>query len=121
VGGSLIGAELRYALFDDGIATPALGVRLSGTKLSGVSYLELSTVALDAMLSKKLTVVTPYVGAGVVRTQSKLGVASLHDEKINKSRVFIGLNASFLISNVSIEAEKLGDNTSLSAKAGFRF
>jgi hypothetical protein len=121
VGGSLFGAELRYALLDDGIATPALAMRLSGTKLSGVSHLDLSTWALDAMLSKKLTFVTPYIGAGAVRTQSKASVANLQEETISKSRVFIGVNTNFLLANFAVEAEKLGDNTSLSAKVGFRF
>jgi hypothetical protein len=121
VGGSLFGAELRYALLADGMTTPALAVRLSGTRLSGVSYLDLTTMAVDAMLSKKLTFVTPYVGAGAVRTRSKASVANLQEETINKSRVFIGVNANFLLANFAVEAEKLGDNTSLSAKVGFRF
>ena len=121
IDGSLIGGELRYALLDDGIATPAFAVRLSGTKLSGVSHLDLSTVALDAMLSKKLTFVTPYIGGGTVRTQSKTDVAGLREEKFNKSRVFVGVNANFMLANVAVEAEKMGDNTSLSAKVGFRF
>jgi hypothetical protein len=121
VSGTLIGAELRYAILDDGVATPALAVRLSGTKLSGVSHLDLSTVALDAMLSKKLALITPYIGAGTVRTQSKVNVGGLNEEKINKSRVFVGVNANVLLANVAVEAEKMGDNTSLSAKVGFRF
>lgn len=121
VSGTLIGAELRYAILDDGIAVPALGVRLSGTKLSGVSQLDLSTVALDAMLSKKLALVTPYIGAGAVRTQSKVDIGGLREEKFNKSRVFVGVNANVLLANVAVEAEKMGDNTSLSAKVGFRF
>lgn len=121
VDGSLVGAELRYSVLDDGIAMPALGVRLSGTKLFGVSEVSLSTVALDAMLSKKLAIVTPYIGAGTVRTQSRANVAGLREETFNKSRVFVGLNVNILITNVAVEAEKMGDNTSLSAKVGFRF
>lgn len=121
VGGSLIGLEARYAILDDGLTTPALGVRLSGTKLSGVSKLNLSTVAVDAMLSKKLTLVTPYIGAGSVRVKSGADVAGLRDESFNKSRVFIGMNVNFLLANIALEAEKMGGNNSVSAKAGFRF
>ena len=121
VGGSLIGLEARYAILDDGLTTPALGVRLSGTKLSGVSKLSLSTVAVDAMLSKKLTLITPYIGAGSVRVKSSADVAGLRDESFNKSRVFVGMNVNFLLANIALEAEKMGDNTSVSAKAGFRF
>lgn len=121
VNGTLIGLEARYAILDDGLATPALGLRLSGSKLSGVNKLDLSTVAVDAMLSKKLTLVTPYIGAGSVRVKSSADVAGLREESFNKSRVFIGLNANFLLTNFALEAEKMGDNTSLSAKAGIRF
>ncbi|MCY7386688.1 MAG: hypothetical protein LH481_01255 [Burkholderiales bacterium] len=121
VDGTLIGLEARYAILDDGLATPALGVRLSGSKLSGVNRLDLSTIAVDAMLSKKLTLITPYIGAGSVRVKSSAAVAGLREESFNKSRVFVGLNANFLLANVAVEAEKMGDNTSLSAKAGFRF
>ncbi len=121
IGGSLIGLEARYAILDDGLTTPALGVRLSGTKLSGVSKLNLSTVAVDAMLSKKLTLVTPYIGAGSVRVKSGADVAGLREESFNKSRVFIGMNVNFLLANIALEAEKMGGNNSVSAKAGFRF
>ena len=121
IGGSLIGLEARYAILDDGLTTPALGVRLSGTKLSGVSKLNLSTVAVDAMLSKKLTLVTPYIGAGSVRVKSSADVAGLREESFNKSRVFIGMNVNFLLANIALEAEKMGGNNSVSAKAGFRF
>lgn len=121
VDGSLFGAEMRYAILDDGLATPALGIRLSGSKLTGVSHLSLSTIAVDAMLSKKLTIVTPYIGAGTVRVSSRADVAGLREENFNKSRVFIGMNVNFLVSNLAFEAEKMGDNTSLSAKVGFRF
>ena len=121
VGGTLIGLEARYAILDDGLTTPALGVRLSGTKLSGVSKLNLSTVAVDAMLSKKLTLVTPYIGAGSVRVKSSADVAGLREESFNQSRVFIGMNVNFLLANIALEAEKMGDNNSVSAKAGFRF
>ena len=119
--GSLIGAQARYAILDDGLATPAFGVRLSGSKLIGVGNVSLSTVAVDAMLSKKLALVTPYLGAGSVRVTSSADVAGLREESFNKSRVFIGMNVNFLVTNFALEAEKMGDNTSLSAKLGFRF
>ena len=121
VNASLIGLEARYAILDDGLTTPAIGVRLSGSRLTGVTKLQLSTVAMDAMLSKKLTLITPYIGAGSVRVKSSADVAGLREESFNKSRVFIGMNVNFLLANIALEAEKMGDNNSLSAKAGFRF
>jgi hypothetical protein len=118
---TLYGAELRYALLDDGLATPAVGVRLSGTKASGLGDLDVSTAALDLMVSKKFTAITPYAGGGTVRVQSRVRGSSLAEERFNKGRFFAGVNVNLLAANLAFEAEKMGDNTSLSAKVGFRF
>ena len=42
-------------------------------------------------------------------------------ERIDESRVFGGLNLNFVAVNLAFEAEKMGDNVSLSAKVGWRF
>lgn len=118
---SLFGAEARWALIDDGIATPAVGLRIAGTKETGVGQIDLSTLSADIVLSKKLTFVTPFIGAGRVQVKSKPNVGGLKEEKFNQSRIFAGLNANFAVVNVAVEAEKQGDITSLSAKAGWRF
>ena len=121
VDATLYGAELRYAILDDGIAVPAVGVRLSGTKAAGLGTLRFATAALDLTVSKKFALVTPYAGAGTVRVQSSVRGTALGEESFNKSRVFAGVNLNLLAANLAIEAEKMGDNTSLSAKLGFRF
>src|SRR5258708_24594496 len=64
VGATVFGAYLRCAILDDGLATPALGLRLSGTKASGLGDMSLATIALDVMASKKFTALTPYLGGG---------------------------------------------------------
>lgn len=121
VGATLFGADLRYALMADGIATPAVAVRASGTRTTDLGGLKVSTMAADLMVSKKLTLVTPYAGAGVVRTVAKPGVAGLSEEDFRKSRVFFGANFNFAVLNLAVEAEKLGEHATLSAKAGWRF
>lgn len=121
VSATLFGADLRYALLDDGIATPAVAVRLSGTRATGLGDLKVSTGTLDLMASKKFTVLTPYVGAGVVRTWSSVSDSPLRDERVNQSRYFGGLAFTLLAVNLAFEAERAGDNTSLSAKLGLRF
>lgn len=118
---SLFGIEARYALLADGITTPAVGLRVAGTKETGVSQVDLSTIGADVVVSKKLTFITPFAGLGRVQVKSKPNVGGLAEEKFNQSRVFAGINANFALVNVAVEAEKQGDNTSLSAKAGFRF
>lgn len=118
---TLFGAELRYAIIQDGLTTPAVAARLSGTKATGLGDLEVATVALDAMVSKRLTAITPYAGAGIVRVQSKVRGSALAEERFNQSRFFLGVNLNLLMTNFAIEAEKMGDNNSISAKVGFRF
>jgi len=118
---ALFGAELRYAILDDGLARPALGVRLSGTATHGLGPIDITTAALDVLVSKKFTLLTPYAGAGVVRVQSKAGGVGLADEKFNESRIFGGLNLNLVAANFAFEVEKMGDNTSISAKVGWRF
>lgn len=121
VSATLFGADLRYAIIDDGLATPAVALRLSGTKASGLGDLSISTAALDVMASKKFTALTPYMGAGTVRVQSSARGTGLDEVRFNKGRVFGGLNVNLIGVNVALEAEKMGGNTSLSAKLGLRF
>jgi hypothetical protein len=121
VDATLIGGELRYALLDDGIATPAVGLRLSGTKATGLGDLNFSTAAADVVVSKRFTAITPYVGGGTVRIQSSVNSAVLAKERFNRSRAFAGVNLNLLAVNLAFEAEKMGDNTSLTAKVGWRF
>lgn len=121
VDATLYGAELRYAILDDGIARPALGLRLSGSRAAGTGELRIGTAAVDLMVSKKLALVTPYAGGGAVRVHSSARGTPLAEERFNKGRVFAGVNVNLLAANLAFEAEKMGDNTSLSAKLGLRF
>ena len=117
----LFGAGVRWTLADDGWVFPALGIRASATRATGTGDLKLSTAAIDLMVSKKFTAVTPYVGAGMVRTQASVTNSVLREERISESRVFAGVNLNLLAANLAFEAEKMGDNLSLSAKLGWRF
>jgi hypothetical protein len=121
VSARIFGADLRYAIVEDGLASPAVALRLSGTVSSGMGDLEVSTLALDVMASKKFTLLTPYVGAGAVRVRSRASNTALEEVSFNKGRVFGGINVNLVGVNLALEAEKMGDNTSLSAKVGLRF
>lgn len=121
ISASLFGADLRLSVLDDGLATPAVAVRLSGTRAGGLGDLRVATGAFDVLVSKRFTAITPYAGAGSVRVQSKVSGSSLREERFTKGRVFGGVNVNLLAINLAFEAEKMGDNTSLSAKVGWRF
>ena len=117
----LFGADLRYALVQDGLATPAIALRLSGTRATGLGDLRLGTAAADVMVSKRFTALTPYAGAGLVRTTARASNADLGEVRSDEARVFVGLNLNLVAVNLALEAEKSGDNRSLSAKLGWRF
>jgi len=119
--GTIVGAEVRWAAIDDTLTTPAVALRLSGTRTTGLGDVKADSVAADVMVSKRLTLVTPYAGVGTVRSGVKASGTALAEEKFTKTRGFLGVNVNLALVNLAVEAEKQGDNTTLSAKAGWRF
>ena len=118
----LWGAELRYAILDGGVAEPALGVRGTYTKLSGVKNLDFHTTGLELLVSKGLAIFTPYAGAGRVWTTSEpVGIPGLKKEEFAQGKYFVGGNINLGLANIALEADKTGGATSYSAKLGFRF
>jgi hypothetical protein len=67
----LWGIEVSKAILDGTLATPALGVRATYSRLASVNDLDLQTAGIDASISKGILFVTPYVGAGAVWVNSK--------------------------------------------------
>lgn len=117
----LFGADLRYALVPGGMAIPAVAVRLSGTRATGLGDLRLATLAADVMVSKGFASFTPYAGAGLVRTSARASGTDFREVRSDEARLFIGLNLNLAVVNLALEAEKSGGNRSLSAKLGWRF
>ncbi len=113
----LYGAELSKSILDGTMATPAVGVRATYTKLAGVSDLGLQTYGVDASISKGFLFITPYAGAGMMWINSEakgnlqtLATASplgpLKEETISVPRVFGGLKISpFPLLGITAEAE----------------
>lgn len=108
----LYGAELSKAILDGGMATPAVGVRATYTKLAGVNDLSLQTYGVDASVSKGFLFITPYAGAGMMWVNSNARgnlhtlVPSLTSETISVPRVFGGLKLSPLpLLGITAEAE----------------
>jgi hypothetical protein len=112
----LYGAELSKAILDGTLATPAVGVRATYTKLAGVDDLSMQTYGIDASISKGILFLTPYCGAGMMWINSEakgdlksLSIAagnSLSKETIAVPRIFAGLKISPLpLFRVTLEAE----------------
>ncbi len=118
----LWGGEVRYAILKGGVAEPALGVRGTYSKLTGVSQLNFHTTGLELLISKGLTIFTPYAGVGRVWTTSEpVGISNVTKEEYALGKYFVGGNLNFGIANLAVEADKTGGATSYSAKLGFRF
>ena len=96
----LYGAELSKSILEGGVASPAVGVRATYTKLAGVNDLSLQTYGIDASVSKGFLFVTPYAGAGmmVINSEAKGNLKkltpTLTSETISVPRLFGGLKIS---------------------------
>lgn len=118
----LWGAELRYAIIKGGAVTPALGLRGTYSKLSGVDQLDFHTRGLELLVSKGFVFFTPYAGAGRVWTVSEpVGVTNVSKEEFTQGKYFVGGNFNLGLVNLALEADRTGDAASYNAKLGFRF
>jgi hypothetical protein len=116
------GGELRYAILEGGTASPALAVRGSLTRLSGVDQLAFDTRGLDVSISKGFGFLTPYAGIGRVWIESDpRGTGGLQKEEFELTKVFVGIGMNFAVLNLNVQADKTGDATSYSLKLGWRF
>ncbi len=117
----LTGYELRYAILDGGTVTPAVGIRLAGTSLTGVDNYEMSTRSLDLSISKGFLMLTPYAGIGRVWTSSDIDSTALDSVDFSQSKLYAGININLGLLNIAVESDKTGGYSSYSAKLGFRF
>lgn len=116
------GGELRWAFIQGSTVMPAVGVRASVSKVSGVDELALDTRGLDLSISKGFAFLTPYGGVGRVWVNSEpRGVPTLQSEDFTLNKVFVGVGMKFLFLNFNFEADKTGDVSAYSAKIGIRF
>ncbi len=67
----LYGGEVSKAVLDGGVVSPAIGVRATYTKLTGVDDLSLQTYGIDTSISKGFLFLTPYAGAGLLWISSE--------------------------------------------------
>lgn len=120
----LLGGAIGYSLIEGGVTLPALTVRATATKLSGVDGLNLDTQSVELTISKGFALLTPYAGIGRVRVASEpTGIAALglRKESFDLDKIYAGLNINFGLMNLAFETDKTGDAASYSAKFGFRF
>lgn len=123
----LWGIEVSKAILEGTAATPALGVRATYTRLSGVNDLDLQTAGIDASISKGFLILTPYAGVGGVWVNSdakghlKALAPGLDSENVFQPRIFGGIKFSPLpLVGVTAEVE-YQQRPIYSLKAGLSF
>ncbi|MGH8516507.1 MAG: hypothetical protein ACREUE_03505 [Panacagrimonas sp.] len=117
----MFGAEVRYALLEGGVATPAIGLRGSYSTLSGVDEVDFDSYGIELAISKGFGPLTPYAGVGQVWSELKPDSEfGLDKEKIDDTRVFVGLRLSALI-GLTPEYERIGDRDVFNLRFGFAF
>jgi hypothetical protein len=118
------GGELRYAPVSGGAAQPAIGIRGSYTRLTGVDQLELNTKGVDLSISKGFLMLAPYAGIGrlwVASTPVNMPASTPAKESFSLNKVFVGVNVNLGTMNLVVEGDRTGGATSYGAKVGFRF
>lgn len=116
------GGELRWAILPGSTLTPAVAIRGTLTRLTGVDQLDFDTKSLDISISKGFANITPYGGIGQVWIKSTpKGVPGLRGEDFTQTKVFGGVNVNFGLANLAFEADSTGGTTTVGAKLGFRF
>lgn len=120
-GAQTIGGVARYQLIDAGVITPSAMLRMSGNRDLGSTNVGVRSYGADFVVAKPLLVVTPYVGAGVVRTNASAPGTSLLTESASRSRLFVGFDTHLPIAALSAEAERIAGVTTVSTKVGFKF
>lgn len=117
-----VGGEVRWAFIAGSTVMPAVAVRLSASRMSGVDQMKLSTTGVDLSVSKGFAFLTPYAGIGRVESKTSApGVPTLSGESFGQTKVFAGVNMSLGLLNLLVEGDKTGDASSYGVKLGLRF
>jgi len=114
-------AELSYALLGGGAATPAVGLRLTGTRTLDAHAYVLNQEGAEILVSKGFVLLTPYLGAGVVHSRGRLH-GDLGTQTTNDTRgiAYAGITLNLLLPKISVEVEK-GDVVQGRVRVAFGF
>jgi hypothetical protein len=117
----MFGASVDVPIIKGTVATPTLAIRGTYSQLQGVDQFKLKNYGAEAFLCKGFGPLMPYVGAGMVRTDSEGRVeqngALLYrlEDQFDSSRITVGLRISLLVPKIVIEATQ-GDERTYAAK-----
>jgi hypothetical protein len=118
----LLSADLQYAILKGGLVKPALSIRLTGTRTLDAEAYELDQYGAEVLLSKGFTILTPYIGGGIVYSKGTLDrdlLGSLEEEE-TEGVLYAGVTLNLLLPKITVEVEK-GDVLQGAVRVGFGF
>jgi hypothetical protein len=115
---NMVSGTVQWALLDGSTLSPALSFRLTGSQSTGVSYYRLRQLGAEAVVSKGFAVLTPYVGAGLVRSESHFTFADGKDVSSTDPILFGGVTLNLLLPKINLEVQK-GRGFQATLKLGF--
>lgn len=118
----LVSADVQWAFLDGGAVSPAMALRLTGTRTVGGGPYELDQYGAELLLSKGFPLLTPYVGAGVVWSEGRLARAGGGELTVDGTRtvLYAGVVINLLLPKITVEAEQ-GEGFQVAARIGFGF
>jgi hypothetical protein len=118
----LISADLQYAILEGGAVSPALSVRVTGTRALDAAAYDLDQYGAELLLSKGFVVLTPYVGAGIVRSEGTLerSLGTSVEDSTTQGVVYAGITLNLLLPKITFEVEK-AEEIQAAVKVGIGF
>jgi hypothetical protein len=117
----LASAEIQYALFSGGVLSPALSVRVTGTRTVDSGAYDLDQYGAELLASKGFPVVTIYSGGGIVRSQGTLhGSLDRIRETDTRGVFYAGATLSLLVPKITFEFER-AESLQGAVRVGFGF
>lgn len=116
------GGQLRYAILRGSAVTPAIAVRGTYTKASGLQDFGYDSYGADITVSKGFVLLTPYAGLGLVHSEvSAAPKDNLDDADRTQAKGFAGVRMSFGLFEATAEYERLGSSNVYNGRLGFSF
>lgn len=117
-----LSADVQYAILKGGVVKPALSLRVTGTRTLDSDVYDLDQYGGELLLSKGFTLVTPYIGGGVVYSRGTLNrtIGPELEESDTQGIVYAGVTLNLLLPKITVEVEK-ADVVQGAIRVGFGF
>lgn len=104
----LVSADLQWAILEGGVLEPALSLRVTGTRTMGSEVYDLDQYGAELLFSKGFTVLTPYIGAGVVHSAGSLdsSLGGTFEDSATRGVLYGGITLNLLLPKITVEIEK---------------